>query len=66
MSNISVDVLRFGLLQFGNKVYAEIELGAVHNLRGLVSRLLAIQYKNDDNSDVSGALEAAIDMLKIR
>ena len=66
MWGVSDDGIRVGLLQYGNKVYTELELGAARNLREFTSRTLHVQYRNDGYNDLSAALEAATEMLKSR
>ncbi len=66
MWGISDDGIRVGILQYGTKVYTELELGAVHTLREFTSTILHIQYRNDDYNSLSGALEAATEMLQSR
>ena len=66
VGKVSDDGVRVGVIQFGNKIYTEAELGATHNLKQCVSVLLNIRFRNDNYNDVPGALEAAIDMLNTR
>ncbi len=66
MTGISDEGFRYGVLQFGNKVYPEIPLGATHNLQTFVHDVLNIKFRNDSYSDVTSAIEAATQMLETR
>ena len=57
---------RYGVLQFGDKVYQEIPLGDAHNLREFVGKVLKLKFSNDHNNDVEGGIEAATEMLERR
>ncbi len=63
IAGASDEGFRIGVIQYGNKVYTESQLGATHNLRDIVSAMLHIKYRNDDYNDIAGALEAGINML---
>ncbi len=66
VSEVSADSNRIGVVQFGNKIYTESELGATHDLRATLRMMLNIRFRNEDYNDVPGALEAAIHMLHTR
>ena len=66
MTGISDKSFRYGVLQFGNKVYQEIPLGATHNLQTFVHDVLNIKFRNGGYSDVGAAIEAATQMLETR
>ncbi len=65
IAGVSDDAFRIGVIQYGNKVYTESQLGATHNLRDIISAMLHIKYRNenDNYTHISGALEAGINML---
>ena len=66
VTGVSDDGVRYGVLQFGDKVYEETALGSAHNLREFVSKVVNIVFRNDDNNDIAGALDAAREMLETR
>ncbi len=66
VGGVSHDGNRMGVIQFGNKAYTETELGATLNLEQFIAVLQNIRFRKDNYSDVPGALEAAIDMHRIR
>ncbi len=66
MTGISDEGFRYGVLQFGSKVYQEIPLGVTHNLQTVVHDVLNIKFRNDRYSDVRAAIEAATQMLETR
>ncbi len=66
VTGVSDNGLQYGVLQFGDKVYQEIPLGAAHNLQEFISEAQNIKFKNDNYNDVEGAIEAATEMLKAR
>ncbi len=65
MVHVSDEAFRVGVIQFSNKAYSEVKLGDTHNLRELVSRLLKIRFRNENNS-VPAAIEAGIEMILTR
>ncbi len=66
IGGVSDSGIRFGVIQFGNRIYTETQLGATPNLKEFLSVLLNIQFRNDNYNDVPGALEGGIDMLNTR
>ncbi len=62
MAGFPHDAIRFGILQYGSKVYTELELGSARTVREYISAILKIRYRNDDYNNVSGAIEAGIQM----
>ncbi len=65
-TGVSNEGFRFGVLQYGSKVYQEIPLGAAHNLQTYIPKVLSIKFKNDDLNDIEAALEAGTKMLGTR
>ncbi len=64
MTTVSDDGARYGVMQFGDRVYEEVPLGATHNLREFVHQVLKLVFRNDDNNDLASGLDAARDMLE--
>ena len=64
MTEISHDGIQYGVLQFGDKVYQEIPLGAAHNLQEFISKVLNIKFRNDSHNNVATAIEAATEILE--
>ncbi len=63
---VSEDGSRYGVLQFGDKVYQEIPLGVSHNLQEFIRTVLKVKFRNDSNNDVEAGIEAATEMLERR
>ncbi len=66
VTGLSDEGFSYSVLQFGNKVYQEIPLGAAHNLQTFIPRVLNITFRNDEYNDVEGAIRAATQMLEAR
>ncbi len=66
MTGISDDGVRYGVLQFGDKVYQEVSLGAAKNLQEFITKILKIRYRDDSHNNLDAAIEAATEMLETR
>ncbi len=66
IGGVSDNGVRVGVIQFGNTIYTETELGATRNLKQFLSVLLKVRFRNGNYNNVSAALEGAIDMLNTR
>ncbi len=66
VTGLSDEGFRYGVLQFGNKVYQEMPLGATHNLQTFIPQVLNITFRNDGYNDVEAAIRAATQMLETR
>ena len=66
MTGVSDDGVRYGVLQFGDRVYQEIPLGAAKNLQEFITKILKIKYRNDGHNNLDAAIEAATKMLETR
>ncbi len=56
--------MQFGFMQYSDRIHVELELGAAKSLREYISVLQNMTFQNGDYNDISGALEAAVDMLQ--
>ncbi len=66
LTGASGDGIRYGVLQFGDKVYQELPLGAAPNLKEFIPKILNIKFRNDSYNNVAAAIEAATEMLETR
>ena len=54
MTGVSDNGFRYGVLQFGDRIYTEFELGASGDVNDLVSTVVNMECRNDDYNDVPG------------